>query len=147
MAEGPSDWSRRTTWRSAEIADRLGTIAKNVHFVDHFENGTLHFDYLMRPGVVRKSNALAADAGASGWMSKLVVPNGEDRRRMLPRMRLAAVAVAVLTLLNSTLAEADGHQDNLPDAVRRMPKPGIEVPAADREALESGLAELERGDR
>lgn len=43
----------------AEIADRLGTIAKNVHFVDHFENGTLHFDYLMRPGVVRKSNALA----------------------------------------------------------------------------------------
>lgn len=43
----------------AEIADRLGVIAKNVHFVDHFENGTLHFDYLMRPGVVRKSNALA----------------------------------------------------------------------------------------
>lgn len=43
----------------AEIADRLGAVASNVHFEDHFENGTLHFDYRMRPGVVRKSNALA----------------------------------------------------------------------------------------
>lgn len=60
---------------------------------------------------------------------------------MLPRMRLAAVAV--LAFLNSTLAEADGPKDNQPDAVRRMPKPGIEVPAADRETLESGLAELD----
>jgi DNA mismatch repair ATPase MutS len=42
----------------AEIADRLGTVAKNVHFEDHFEDGRLHFDYRMRPGVVRKSNAL-----------------------------------------------------------------------------------------
>jgi hypothetical protein len=42
----------------AEIADRLGAVATNVHFEDHFENGALHFDYRMRPGVVRKSNAL-----------------------------------------------------------------------------------------
>jgi len=43
----------------AEIADRLGDSARNVHFVDHLEGETLHFDYQMRPGVVRKSNALA----------------------------------------------------------------------------------------
>lgn len=42
-----------------EIADRLGPRAANVHFEDHFENGTMTFDYQMRPGVVRKSNALA----------------------------------------------------------------------------------------
>lgn len=43
----------------AEIVEQLGPQAANVHFEDHFENGTLHFDYTMRPGVVRKSNALA----------------------------------------------------------------------------------------
>jgi DNA mismatch repair ATPase MutS len=29
-----------------------------VHFEDRIENGRIRFDYLMRPGVVRKSNAL-----------------------------------------------------------------------------------------
>jgi len=33
--------------------------AVNVHFEDHLENGAMHFDYRMRPGVVTKSNALA----------------------------------------------------------------------------------------
>jgi DNA mismatch repair ATPase MutS len=42
-----------------EIVDQLGAPATNVHFEDHFENGTLHFDYRMQPGVVKKSNALA----------------------------------------------------------------------------------------
>jgi hypothetical protein len=42
----------------AEMAEALGTPAANVHFEDHLENGTLSFDYKMRPGVVRKSNAL-----------------------------------------------------------------------------------------
>jgi hypothetical protein len=32
--------------------------AVNVHFEDHLEAGELRFDYKMRPGVVRKSNAL-----------------------------------------------------------------------------------------
>lgn len=41
------------------IVDELGTRAANVHFEDHFENGTLQFDYVMRPGVVQNSNALA----------------------------------------------------------------------------------------
>ena len=42
-----------------DFADTLAPRAVNVHFEDHFENGTMHFDYCMRPGVVRKSNALA----------------------------------------------------------------------------------------
>ncbi|HKO54895.1 MAG TPA: DNA mismatch repair protein MutS, partial [Thermoanaerobaculia bacterium] len=33
--------------------------AANVHFEDHMEDGRIAFDYLMRPGVVTKSNALA----------------------------------------------------------------------------------------
>jgi hypothetical protein len=42
----------------ADIADALGERAANVHFEDRVENGSIHFDYVMRPGVVRKSNAI-----------------------------------------------------------------------------------------
>jgi DNA mismatch repair ATPase MutS len=42
----------------AEIADSLGERAANVHFEDRVEDGKIRFDYAMRPGVVRKSNAL-----------------------------------------------------------------------------------------
>jgi DNA mismatch repair ATPase MutS len=42
----------------AEIADSLGERAANVHFEDHLEDGQIRFDYIMRPGVVRKSNAI-----------------------------------------------------------------------------------------
>jgi hypothetical protein len=42
----------------AEITDVVGARAANVHFEDHLENGRIHFDYQMRPGVVRKSNAI-----------------------------------------------------------------------------------------
>jgi MutS domain V len=42
-----------------QIADRLGPRAANVHFADHFENGVMHFDYRLHPGVVQHSNALA----------------------------------------------------------------------------------------
>jgi hypothetical protein len=42
----------------AEIADSLGERAANVHFEDTVENGQIHFDYVIRPGVVRKSNAI-----------------------------------------------------------------------------------------
>jgi DNA mismatch repair ATPase MutS len=41
------------------IADRLGRVAANVHFADHFEDGVMTFDYRLQPGVVRHSNALA----------------------------------------------------------------------------------------
>ncbi|MFB3828809.1 MAG: DNA mismatch repair protein MutS [Bryobacteraceae bacterium] len=42
----------------AHIAEALAGRGANVHFEDRFEDGKLHFDYVMRPGVVRKSNAL-----------------------------------------------------------------------------------------
>lgn len=38
---------------------------------------------------------------------------------------------------------ADGEKDNHPDKVRRIPRLGIEVSAADRQALEQGLAQLQ----
>jgi hypothetical protein len=42
----------------ADVADELGERACNVHFEDHIEAGHIGFDYVMRPGVVRKSNAI-----------------------------------------------------------------------------------------
>ena len=42
----------------ADIVESLGERAANVHFEDHIEDGKIRFDYVMRPGVVRKSNAL-----------------------------------------------------------------------------------------
>jgi DNA mismatch repair ATPase MutS len=42
----------------AHIAETLGSRAANVHFEDQFENGLMHFDYRLHPGVVEKSNAL-----------------------------------------------------------------------------------------
>jgi DNA mismatch repair ATPase MutS len=42
----------------AHIAEAVEPPGANVHFEDHLENGVITFDYLLRPGVVRKSNAL-----------------------------------------------------------------------------------------
>lgn len=42
----------------ADIAEALDGRAANVHFEDHVEDGQIRFDYVMRPGVVRKSNAI-----------------------------------------------------------------------------------------
>jgi hypothetical protein len=42
----------------ADIAGALGQRAANVHFEDRIEDGKIEFDYVMRPGVVRKSNAI-----------------------------------------------------------------------------------------
>ncbi|HEX3742669.1 MAG TPA: hypothetical protein VHW09_02010 [Bryobacteraceae bacterium] len=42
----------------ADIVEALGERASNVHFEDRVEDGKILFDYVMRPGVVRKSNAL-----------------------------------------------------------------------------------------
>jgi hypothetical protein len=42
----------------AHIAEDLAPRAANVHFEDYIENGRMAFDYRVRPGVVRKSNAL-----------------------------------------------------------------------------------------
>jgi hypothetical protein len=42
----------------AHIADTLAPRGANVHFEDHLENGRMTFDFVLRPGVVTKSNAL-----------------------------------------------------------------------------------------
>jgi hypothetical protein len=42
----------------AHIAEVLAPQAVNVHFEDHIEEGRIAFDYHLRPGLVRKSNAL-----------------------------------------------------------------------------------------
>ena len=41
------------------IDDQFGGRAANVHFDDRFEGGTIAFDYVMKPGPVTHSNALA----------------------------------------------------------------------------------------
>ena len=38
---------------------RLPVRAVNVHFADEFDEGGLHFDYQLRPGIVKTSNAIA----------------------------------------------------------------------------------------
>lgn len=43
----------------ARIAEALAPQAANVHFRDELQDGRMHFDYVMRPGVVERSNALA----------------------------------------------------------------------------------------
>ena len=42
----------------ADIVETLGARAANVHFEDRIEEGRIRFDYVLRPGVVRKSNAI-----------------------------------------------------------------------------------------
>lgn len=42
----------------ARIAEELAPRAANVHFEDHLEGGNMTFDYLLRQGVVQRSNAL-----------------------------------------------------------------------------------------
>ncbi|HEV7474082.1 MAG TPA: hypothetical protein VGN90_08535 [Pyrinomonadaceae bacterium] len=42
----------------AHIAEALAPQAANVHFEDHLEGGKMTFDYLLRPGVTQRSNAL-----------------------------------------------------------------------------------------
>jgi len=43
----------------SRLADDASVRAVNVHFADRFDEGGLQFDYRMRPGPVRTSNALA----------------------------------------------------------------------------------------
>ena len=42
----------------AEITGRIGSTAANFHFSDTFEDGKLHFDYKLTPGIVQTTNAL-----------------------------------------------------------------------------------------
>jgi len=42
----------------ADVAVELRERAENVHFEDQITDGRIRFDYVMRPGIVRKSNAI-----------------------------------------------------------------------------------------
>ena len=42
----------------ATMADSMGDDASNVHFEDQIVDGKIEFDYIMRDGVVQRSNAL-----------------------------------------------------------------------------------------
>jgi hypothetical protein len=42
----------------AKVADALAPRADNAHFEDRLEDGKMIFDYILRPGVVQRSNAL-----------------------------------------------------------------------------------------
>src|SRR5690349_3397922 len=67
--------------------------------------------------------------------------NGRNRvRQDRTPMRWLVVCLSCLALVTASLA--DGPADNRPENVRRVPKVGIEVPPADRKALEEGLAAL-----
>jgi len=59
----------------------------------------------------------------------------------MPRRPLSATACLVFSVL-ATTAAADGPSDNVPGAVRRVPKPGISVALEVRNELEAGLADL-----
>ena len=41
-----------------QIAEQLAPRAVNMHFEDRFEHGAMAFDYHLRPGLVRTSNAV-----------------------------------------------------------------------------------------
>jgi dienelactone hydrolase len=53
------------------------------------------------------------------------------------------LVVSLSCLASMAMALADGPADNKPEAVRRIPKLGIEISPADRQALEAGLVKLE----
>jgi hypothetical protein len=42
----------------SRLDETLAPSVANVHFADHLENGKIAFDYRLKPGTVRKSNAL-----------------------------------------------------------------------------------------
>ncbi|GEM_PF-37200 len=54
-------------------------------------------------------------------------------------MSLAALTASLICLAGVSI---DGPQDNLPDKVRPVPPPGVELPAADRERLRAGADKL-----
>ena len=65
--------------------------------------------------------------------------------RWFRRRRSGELCFAILVLIAMThfgSARADGLQDNIPDKVRPIPQVGIEVPAAERTAVEKQLARL-----
>jgi len=57
LARGASGLATTHDLALTRLAEMLPG-AENVHFVDHFEDGALRFDYRLRPGVLERGNAL-----------------------------------------------------------------------------------------
>jgi hypothetical protein len=57
-------------------------------------------------------------------------------------MDFLRMLLPVSAFLFAVSLRADGPRDNLPDNVRPVPPPGVEVPAEDRAELEAGLKKL-----
>jgi dienelactone hydrolase len=57
-------------------------------------------------------------------------------------MHFLRMLLPIPVLLLVATLRADGPRDNLPDNVRPVPPPGVEVPAEDRAELEAGLKKL-----
>lgn len=62
------------------------------------------------------------------------------RSALVPTLLASALSLSVLTVAHRS--GADGAGDNQPDNVRRIPPPGVEVPAADRDELQKGADRL-----
>ena len=63
----------------SEVAEDPAVHAVNVHFADRLEDGRMLFDYRMRPGVVRTSNALALMRTLGLWPE--APPSGPEAPR------------------------------------------------------------------
>ena len=59
---------------------------------------------------------------------------------MTDRLNWLILSFLFLLVATSGQIRADGPGDNVPNKVRPVPPPGVEVPKADREELEQGLA-------
>jgi pimeloyl-ACP methyl ester carboxylesterase len=57
-------------------------------------------------------------------------------------MRLALALSLLLPFTVTLAARADGPQDNIPEKVRRIPAPGVKIPDADRERLQTDVDKL-----
>src|ERR1700736_1689887 len=56
-------------------------------------------------------------------------------------MKSSLCAFVAMVVIGANMS-ADGPGDNIVDKVRRVPPPGIEVPAADQQELSDGIARL-----
>src|SRR5690349_19220892 len=63
-------------------------------------------------------------------------------RRMGLGIAFAGIMMAIGLIAPASGPRADGPQDNIPEKVRPVPPPGIEVPASDRAEMEAPLAAL-----
>ena len=61
-----------------------------------------------------------------------------------PRLSALLLVAALSALASLPESAADGPKDNLVDNVRPVPPVGNDIPAADREAIQKGLAELQQ---